>query len=513
MINKTFSLLTIVLIILITSRALCFADDIYISQTTQVGDTGTDCVSSHSVTWFNTAVNWANPKQSGKIGPGDTVHLCGTISTQLNLQNSGSSGAPITILFEQNAKLSQPVGTLMNAQNKSYIIVDGGTNGIMENTDNGTTLTYQQAVSGIYASGASNLEIKNITMQNLYVHTSVADNLVDFASNGALYMNGSKGNISIHDNTFHDICWIINIAAWTPGTNGLQVYNNYFYNYDHAVVPNGSTTGLTNVNIYNNHFGATANWDTTSNKYHHDGIHVFYGASSAISELNIYNNLFDGDWGDNNTAHIFLEGTGAGTPQPRNMSNVTIYNNVFLVYPGRKMNNGTFSCGGSSCAAYNNTVVGGKYAGSDVCANIGYASNTTTFKNNVITSCNQLIGMNGSTTNSYIDNNIYADGGNNAFVWCPEPTSTCTFTNSFATWKSLLGADGNSQKLPSAGLDNTGHPQTNSAVIRAGANLTSIGITALDSDKAGNTRPSSGAWDAGAYQIKRPMPPILKLPN
>ena len=42
--------------------------------------------------------------------------------------------------------------------------------------------------------------------------------------------------------------------------------------------------------------------------------------------------------------------------------------------------------------------------------------------------------------------------------------------------------------------------QSGSAAIGKGANLTSLGITALNSDAAGTARPSSGGWDIGAFQ-------------
>lgn len=73
----------------------CFSEDIYISQAAQGADSGTGCSNSHSAAWFNTAANWANPKQAGKIGPGDTAHLCGTIVIALDIKGSGSSEKPI----------------------------------------------------------------------------------------------------------------------------------------------------------------------------------------------------------------------------------------------------------------------------------------------------------------------------------------------------------------------------------------------------------------------------------
>ena len=49
-------------------------------------------------------------------------------------------------------------------------------------------------------------------------------------------------------------------------------------------------------------------------------------------------------------------------------------------------------------------------------------------------------------------------------------------------------------------LNADGTPQTGSPVIGLGANLTSLGLAGLLTDKAGHARPSSGTWDVGAYQ-------------
>ena len=52
--------------------------------------------------------------------------------------------------------------------------------------------------------------------------------------------------------------------------------------------------------------------------------------------------------------------------------------------------------------------------------------------------------------------------------------------------------------------------------LGAGSNLTSLSISILDSDIAGASRPSSGAWDAGAYQAgaaaTTPTPPAVVAP-
>ena len=158
--------------------------NIYIAQNATGSNNGSSCANAYAVSFFNTSSNWGNG--TGKISPGTTVHLCGTITSQLVGQGSGTSGSPITIYFEPNAKISMPAGTLMNMQNENYIVIDGGTNGILENTDNGTNLDNQIAASGIYASGSGNLEIKNLTIQNLYVHTSTSDAIIDEGVSGGI---------------------------------------------------------------------------------------------------------------------------------------------------------------------------------------------------------------------------------------------------------------------------------------------------------------------------------------
>src|SRR5205807_10323893 len=55
-----------------------------------------------------------------------------------------------------------------------------------------------------------------------------------------------------------------------------------------------------------------------------------------------------------------------------------------------------------------------------------------------------------------------------------------------------------------------GQLQSGSVAIGAGVNLTSLGITSLNSDKAGLLRLTSGPWDAGAYRFAGgTLPPVI----
>src|ERR1700737_253143 len=61
---------------------------------------------SHPASWFNSSSNWGS--SASQIGPGTTIHLCGTFAAPLTFQGGGSASAPVTLFFESNAKFSAP---------------------------------------------------------------------------------------------------------------------------------------------------------------------------------------------------------------------------------------------------------------------------------------------------------------------------------------------------------------------------------------------------------------------
>lgn len=453
------------------------AEDIYVAQSTSGADTGADCSNAHSVAWLNTSGNWG--VGAGKVSSGDIVHLCGTITTAPVVRGSGSVGNPITIYFEPSAKVSIAASTTMQCQSQSYIVIDGGVNGILENTDNGSSLGNQVATSGVYASGSSNLEIKNLTVQNLYVHSLATDNINTLDTQGALYMNGFGDNISVHNCLFSNICWVLNFQSGSG--IGMNIYSNAFLNYDHGVAGLGNS--YSTVNIYNNHFGTTANWDTSGNVWHHDGIHFFFGAGATLSGVNVYNNLFDGDWGINNTAYLYFEGDYTHT-NPNAISGMTIYNNAFLEFAGNLLNNGMALGGGTAWSWLNNT-----FAGSGVSNSLGLKTHdgtNTVVENNIFSGLTTFI-SNG--TNVVLNNNLYAaqvPAGNSP--WVRESVSY----NTFSAWVAASG-EANSISTSVAGLNSDGTPQGMSPALRTGVDLSSVFTT----DKAGVTR--SVPWDMGAY--------------
>jgi hypothetical protein len=128
-----------------------------------------------------------------------------------------------------------------------------------------------------------------------------------------------------------------------------------------------------------------------------------------------------------------------------------------------------------------------------------------------------LAAQNISAAGWTVKNNIfmslqYAEAPANA-TWLPDYNSLYNnttagynggFYDTFASWQTALGGcpgtnhDCNSIATnPNLNANYT--PKSNSPTVGAGVNLTSLGITALNSDKNGVARPASGAWDMGAY--------------
>ena len=444
-----------------TTTGSATAQNFYIAQTQAGTGDGSSCTNAQPVSWFNTAGNWANPKLAGLIGPGDTVHLCGVISTPLTVEKSGSSGSPITILFEPNAKLSAPTwtgnsiaGSYPNAviagTDVSYITVDGGSNGIIEATNNGDNLTYQNTVVGVgfghYSSDNPDvgIEIKNLTIQNLYVRNQNSSSTID---PWGILLEASDS--SAHNN---NINWVGEgvMCIFTPtGGQNVSVYSNVIKDMNDGIVfgsADSSSVFTGTVNIYNNDISDAYPWDDPTDNFHHEGFHFYdYGPGLAANLLKVHGNYVHGNWGSHYTALFFFEGSVLG--------GYSIYNNIL---------NSSFrsiytkiTSSGNDAYIYNNDFAGtGPYMDSST-------GSVADFANNIIYgTAGQL--YNGNT-------------GTN-------PTVTLEYNlNANPLYVNPTGGDY--------------HLQSGSPAIFEGENLS----TYFTTDKDNNPRPSTGNWDDGAY--------------
>jgi hypothetical protein len=517
------SLLSVAACLLLAS-GICFAsvNDVYISQ--NGGGSGSSCSSSLAVSYFNSSGSWTSATPSGdQIGPGTTVHLCGTITSALTAQGNGASGNPITILFDSNSsgQISDPAlpnsGALV-LNNRSYITVNGNNTGTIQSTNNGSSSslcsgsTYaNDTISvGIMAEGVNNVTIENLTIGPLYVHLCSAD---DAAKNPSLSPPGpvaiqfGGSNITISGNRMHDGAWLLFGTA-----NNMVIANNTEYNLDHGLGAGITSNSATESGVYfygNTIYGANV-WDTDDNSFHHDGIHVWaycadgssFCSASHWRNVYIYNNHFYGNWGNHMNCFVFLEA---------NVQNAYIFNNFADGSALQGYGAAVIDVVGGGNSIFNNTIISNGINTTFPSA-LAWGGPNSSVENNIITTSNSLLynstNWGGrSTSVTALSHDTYANGGLNSFVWCPPSGGSCgDYTASqFATWESSSG-DTDSQYVSSAGLNSNGTLAAGSPAIGAGANLYSLcngqpnpGLGALCYDAAGNARPATGSWDAGAF--------------
>ena len=513
--NRALKVFPAIVFIFVTAL-FSSASDIYIAQSAAGGNTGADCADAHAVSWFNSSANWGSA--TGKIGPGTTVHLCGTISSALTAQGSGTSASPITVLFDSatSGNISMPALPSSGAivlSGYSYITVDGNDQvGIIQSTNNGDAsggYGNQVCSIAIIAQGSSGITVRDLQVLNLYVKSNPS---VDNAGgcNGvgppaAVYYQ-TAGNITV-DNVVMSYCASCVTGGIKVGS-AVTVSNSTCANFDHCLgmgISSNTATVLGPVYFFNNSVHDMNAWDTTANTFHHDGVHLWgycsdgssYCSGTYWSDIYVYNNHFYGNTGTQFGDWIFNEA---------NIENEWAFNN-FFDNTGEESGNegpGPVYAQGVNMHYWNNTFTAS--SGADNAALNAVAGQTETVQNNVV--CNgNLIGV--SATNPYsgapttlaaLSNNFYMNGGGNAFTWMGDNS-----TNSFTKWVSE-SSETNAAYNSTCTVNTNGTLQAGSIGIASGVNLYSAcngqanpGLGALCYDHNGNARPSGGNWDAGAY--------------
>jgi hypothetical protein len=505
--------------------------DYYIAQSAAGSRNGSSCANAKAYTW-----DWTSPN----VTDGDTVYVCGTItgsadhdSASLVIPKSGTS-APITVKFckdgEANCgtgntgKFSSKYWSLYGAiysASKNYITIDGN-GGIIENTDNGDLKTYHVRYSpGVYLDGGNNLEVKNLTIRNLYIKKYMDAGDYTVSSFGIAVYNGS--NVSIHNNTVNNAASGINYVWNSVGNySTVAIYNNTITDCNWGIAfPGGagsSATTLTDISIYNNDIAIGAQWTSPSDKYHHNGMIAWSDQSNpgTITNAHIYNNYVHGPTtlpgGYTNPTDVL--GTGFVFIQYTYATGIKIYNNLFAGETSDVGNGYIYLeyIRATGTEIYNNTIIGFGNAGR--C--IGFISNidaTVTIKNNICSGTGLGIdarqGVGNHTVTVVADNNLYY--GITRLGVSNDPT----YHDTLAAWQTYLGGcPGTGREcnsiITNPDLNANYTPKVTSPVVGKGVNLTSRRITALNSDKGGVARPSNEAWDMGAYAYgyNKPKPPL-----
>jgi hypothetical protein len=516
---------------------LCRATDIYFAQTSAGGNTGANCSNARAVSTAS-GTDWA---------AGNTLHLCGTITATAGsagfvAQGSGTSGSPIIVKFEAGAVLQAPYfgggyacytlatcNAGIEIYGYNYIIVDGGTDGIIRNTANGTDLANQQTSAGVALYG-NNLKVRNLTVRNIYINDPTNNDTAGAHTVDVIVVAGAQ-NVAICNNTFNNARTGVasnGVGSATPvypspscSSNTFTAGQNYWGNtlYDHTWMFQTSPPVASTFNIFNNNMSGTFNWLEPNYNFHPDGIITWGYPQSA---LYAYNNYFhDADFG---TAPIYCTGGNAGSG-----SSCYIFNNLFVQQPvyanlkghGVMLNlslGATYNIG--PFYLYNNTFInysipldpwGDGVVGVTVENNLmsegttsanyfydkDYGSNSLT---TVITASDYNSFYGGRASGSF--NSIGSD------TWCwPQnggPPSGCTGNTPWVHTGFDTHSVSANPLLTASNTLGAGSPD-----IKAGTNLTSLcgRIPPLCYDAAGVARPATGAWDIGAYQHLQPDPP------
>ncbi len=484
---------------------------IYIAQTTLGAATGADCSSAKSVAFFNASSNWG--LSAGQIGPGSVVHLCGTFtgpanSTILTIQAGGTSINPVTILFEPNAVLQAPYFATTGAiscSGKAFVIIDGGVNGTIQNTANGTLLDNHHDSAGMNLLGCGNLEVKNVTVRQIYVRSPSSS---DSCACGTGILVGDASEINVHDNHSSDAEYTV-LGNYNQGNQNWRFVSNVLFNTAGCLVVGDDVAGasITNLTADRNECYDLYVWDSSGDIFHCDGFHVWASQSNSRKANSVYsNNYFHGDPGAHATGWIYTSAAAAGASS----RNEIAVNNIFagsnnVPSSMMQLSGGTAPNGANSGPqVYNNVFVGLGGVGG-IALMIGSSTSNAVIENNIFTGVNTAISIEDS--NSNISGSDY-----NEFN-CTGALRQCFYSSGgfydYASWRSTFRLDVHSigpQSNPN--LTNTYHPTATSPGVGAGANLTSLNISALSMDRDKVARPVAGSWDIGAYQYIVTPPPV-----
>jgi hypothetical protein len=490
---------------------------VYVAQAGVGGETGASCATAHSVAWFNEESHWGTGKP---IAPGTTVDLCGTITSVLNTQKNGSSGNPIVLYFTSGAKIAMggsgcpSSGCINVAGNSEYITINGGSDGKIENTNRGTAKEKSEAATtGIQANGCKHCTIENLEIANLYV-AEKGDTAGNTEIRGLAIREGTPEYVTITHDTFTNMGWAVNVEM-EPTSNHIEVVHNVFTHLTHGFTPtanfNGGNVGPV-VFAYNRFYG-NLNWeDGETDTNHADAVHCFSqpGKHAHYTGLYIYDNWMTME-GENITSAVFLEGglesEGGRTPCADKTSNIWVFNNVGnLTSTAKRVGNGILGLYSGEPHVYNNTLIGASSSTEETCYATNSAATEEEFKNNALSTCSTLIAAETARFASEgLNYNLYANGGSRAFQ-CN--SSEYAFAE-FSKWQSCTGQDTNAVSSSNAKLNLTetsgifGKPETGSPALGVGTNLTSLcketPEEALCKNINGESRPSTGAWNIGAY--------------
>ena len=451
-----------------------------------------------SLAWLNTAANWA--VGTGKVSPGDTVSLSGTFSSTLTIQASGASGSLITILFEPGAKFEKPVwqGGAIFSAGKSFWVINGSTNGLIQATANGTALANQVEDSvGININGGSDFTIQNLKIDKMYVRTPGSSDGRRYG--GAIVILNVGSNVTIKNCQLFEGDTCIGIAFVAGTTNNLKIQNNIIGRCNHGITVGTSTNQsfMVNMEISGNRINDLDVWEGNAG-LHLDGVILFNESpdgSAQFNGLKFFNNYIGPKIGSTNTAGLFMDGYAND-----DFINTKIYNNLFTADPGLGWNNGCINGEGE---IFNNTFIGGNSGiGIKVAAATG-----TKVEDNVFFNVGLGLFLNANRVNFFANNNIYYGLSQGSAFYDAASGPTNGMYLNLAQWQQY-GFDLNSTSAKPI-LDANFVPASNDTVAKDKGSP----HPGFNADKNGVPRPQGPAWDKGAFEFASGTPTPTPIPT
>lgn len=454
----------------------------------------------------------ASVNNSWPVSAGGQLNLCGTftnINQELLVGASGTAGNPITIYFEPGAQFVGPywpssqeggsVGGAITIVSQNYITIDGGQNGLIEATQNGSGLKYQVQSTGVGAGSASFLTVKNLRILGMYVRSSTSDEAP----------SGSAGGTGVADDCatppYGITNYIVTNCIITDAYTGIDadygVGKNYIFigntisrcNWGGRCGDRDSSSTMNNLVVANNNLSNWTNWDDPANDdFHHNG---FFGwavsGGSLLSAVEYGNRIGPNYGGAYSTSGLYFQG---------NCANMTIYNNVFICNPNDGPANGMITIGyNQGFGPYfiaNNTFLGG---GTSTGIEVGGDGNTNHVYNNLGENCTFIV-------DNYGDNCVQVTDYNFGYNLIPTEeyafgdNGTYSFDSPSQWFAHGFDAHGSASINPL--LNSDGTLQAGSPVASSGTNLSSY----FNTDIIGNPRPATGNWTVGAYQVESGAP-------
>lgn len=470
--NKFVIMFLLAAIALLAGARLCDARDWYVRASGAGGD-GT----SYASAWAGFgSIGW------GSIAPGDTLFICGTFNSPLNVGTSGSGDSSrVTVrgdYSQERGVIDVSGGEAISVYGRSFVTLQGftidrsGTNGVGAQSSSYVNISncnfYRVGQSGGTVSGidgryAQGMKISNCRLTN---------------EKGPFRSTGITVNLGMSSpaRSYVDNCYIngIEVDGICTGNNVTVTRNTVGNLMSTASPADGIAVQGSNVIVYRNTI-----YNCTQNIYV-DSFDYGPGSQCVCDNVVIAGNLVYGTsaiyGGGTNGISVDVETGGAAS-----IRNLKIYNNTVadLNYRG-------FAIGDRGNGA-------SRLDGLDI-------------RNNLVVNCgwntNFDFDISGKPANMVMDYNLalndrYENNGPN-YSW-----NGARYT--LDQWRSAFGFEVHGVSNPGGALfqkyaygasDNDYRPAPGSAAINAGI---SVGDS-YKIDIAGSARPQGDGWDIGCYE-------------